>query len=405
MFLKKNIHKIQDCYGCGVCSLVCPKKIISIRLNNDGFYEPEISDESQCIECGLCLSVCAFNHKELCSANTRPLTSYAAWSNEYAVLRKCSSGGIGYEIGRQLIRQGYKVCAVRYDSDLERAEHFVAGDEMHLMESIGSKYIQSYTLPGLSMLSRGEKYLVTGTPCQIDSFRRYIRHTKQEDNFILLDFFCHGIPSLLAWRKYLHQVEKVTGKTVSASWRNKHTGWHDSWNVGVDGVNSKNEMDWHESYSIKIREKKSLYQSRWTRGDVFYKLFLGDYCSNIACEKNCKYKYDRSSADIRIGDLWGDTYKNNEDGVSAVVAFTPKGKYLIESLQNCTLIEHPFDVVAEGQMKENIGHAFVSPIIRVLLRSRFSVPFVAYKILFLIEKVLRLLFTHIKTKNRLLLII
>ena len=57
-----------------------------------------------------------------------------------------------------------------------------------------------------------------------------------------------------------------------------------------------------------------------------------------------------SSADIRIGDLWGNTYKDNKDGVSCAVAFTAKGYETLKA-SNCELVKHAFDVVAEGQMK------------------------------------------------------
>lgn len=98
-----------------------------------------------------------------------------------------------------------------------------------------------------------------------------------------------------------------------------------------------------------------------SQGDIFYNLFLGDFCCNKACQKDCKYKYNRSSADIRIGDLWGKTYCKNEDGVSALVAFTDKGGNIIHQL-NCNLVEHPFEVVAEGQMKQNCHTAHLAAI-------------------------------------------
>ena len=108
---------------------------------------------------------------------------------------------------------------------------------------------------------------------------------------------------------------------------------------------------WHDSYDLLIRGEKSFYNSRLSQGDRFYRFFLSDACLGKACYERCKYKYDRSAADIRIGDLWGNTYKSNEDGVSAAVAFTEKGNKILCSC-GCELIEHPFNVVAEGQMKE-----------------------------------------------------
>ena len=60
-----NISGIHNCYGCGVCAIACAKKIIELKLNNEGFYEPFITDESKCTNCGMCREVCAFCHEEL----------------------------------------------------------------------------------------------------------------------------------------------------------------------------------------------------------------------------------------------------------------------------------------------------------------------------------------------------
>ena len=346
----KNIKGVKDCFGCGVCATVCAKNAISIELNKEGFYVP-ILDLDVCSNCGLCTEVCAFLHDDL-SVNNNSKHCYGAWSNNVMIRKRCSSGGVGYELGRFLLNNGYKVCGVKYNVQEQRAEHYIAENEKDFMPTIGSKYIQSYTVDGFKAINRKEKYLVTGTPCQIDSFRRYIQKFKVEENFVLMDFFCHSVPSILAWKKYLQHIEKKTGRVIYASWRNKFTGWHDSYNICISG------------------EKQS-YGSRLSEGNVFYKLFLGDYCCNPACQKNCKYKYNRSSADIRIGDFWGKTYAKDEEGVSAVVAFTDKGDDLLKSL-DCTLKSFPFEVVAEGQMTKNAGRHFLADIVRWWLMSSNS---------------------------------
>ena len=78
--------------------------------------------------------------------------------------------------------------------------------------------------------------------------------------------------------------------------------------------------------STKKRNGSSRKESRWSKGDIFYRLFLGDYCMNPACHKNCKYKYDQSAADIHIGDAWGTKYAKDENGVSSVIVFSEKGQ-------------------------------------------------------------------------------
>lgn len=331
--------------------MACGRKIIEISLNEDGFYEPHMTDESKCTNCGICTEVCAYLHDGLSLKETE-VHPYAAWSKDHMVRRKCSSGGAGFEIGKYLLGQGYKVCGVRYNADKNRAEHYIATTAEELIQSAGSKYIQSYTVDAFKAINRKEKYLVTGTPCQIDSFRRYIQRFRCEDNFVLLDFFCHGVPSMFLWKKYAEWAEKQVGKITYASWRNKWAGWHDSWAMGIDGEEHGEKINWDDSYNMLIAGKKNYIESRWTKGDMFYSLFLGHCCLGKQCFEHCKYKYDNSSADIRIGDLWGETYKDDEDGVSCAIAFTEKGEQVLRKV-NCDLTPHPFEVVAEGQLRES----------------------------------------------------
>lgn len=385
-----NIANIKNCYGCGVCSIVCHKQIINIALNAEGFYEPKIIDPTKCTDCSLCVEVCSYSHDDL-SLTSSNIKSYGAWSNDYAIRLRCSSGGVSFEVGRYLIEQGYKVCGVRYNVDINRAEHYVAHTVEELLQSIGSKYIQSYTVDGFKAINRREKYLVTGTPCQIDSFRRYIRKFRCEDNFILMDFFCHGVPSMLLWDKYIKEVEKVTGKITYASWRNKFTGWHDSWAMSIDGEKTEEKVYWHDSYNVLKRERMGRYNSRLSQGDPFYTLFLGDYCTNMACHKKCLFKYNHSSADIRIGDAWGTIYKDNEDGVSVAIALTEKGDKILKEC-NCTLIEHPFEIIVEGQMKTRSIEAPLRKWVIYALRKKTSLTGVKVILLFskIISKIKRI---------------
>lgn len=359
--MKRSVADIHDCYGCGVCSAACPLKIIHIGLNPDGFYEPSVVDADRCTDCGLCRDVCSFADKSPVSARIVS-GSWAGWSDDKAVRQKCSSGGIGFEICRQLLARGYRIVACRYNAADGRAEHFIADNEKSLIESIGSKYIQSFTSDAFSHLERDGRYAIVATPCQIDSLRRLIERRGMSDNVVLIDFFCHCVPSMLVWKSYLESVEAKIGKVTYASWRNKFSyGWHDSWIMSLDNADITDEDDGH------MAEREGVYESRMSQGDMFYRLFLGGLAVNPACHESCRFKYDRSSADIRLGDMWGDTYAGDEKGVSAVVAFTDRGRDVIKSLEGVTLIEHPFDVVAEGQMRHNAPIKLLQPVVLWLL--------------------------------------
>lgn len=345
----KNVSNIHDCYGCGVCAAVCPLNIIMISLNADGFYEPHINNIDKCTDCGLCRNVCSYCNEGL-SLKESQIRSYGAWSKDNAVRHKCSSGGVGFELGRYLINQGYKICCVRYNADKNIVEHYIAANIDELIPSMGSKYIQSYTVDGFKAIDCKQKYLVTGTPCQIDSFRRYIQKFHKENNFVLMDFFCHGVPSMFVWHKYTAVAIKKVGKIIDASWRNKERLLYNNCAKGMDEEESFEKVNWHDSYNILIKGSKSFLQSRLSQGDSFYKLFLGDQCLGKACYDHCKFRYNNSSADVRIGDAWGENYNDNEDGVSVSIAFTEKGEKLLHE-SNLELKAQPLDVIAQGQIK------------------------------------------------------
>lgn len=399
-----NITGIHDCFGCGVCATACPRNIIDIKLNSSGFYEPQIINLDKCTNCGICYDVCSFCHGDI-SLTPDFVQTYAGWSNNSNIRRICSSGGIGYEVGKKLISQGFKVCGVLYNSEKERAEHYIATSVEELIPSIGSKYIQSYTVDGFKAINRKEKYLVVGTPCQIDSFRRYIKKFRCEDNFVLLDFFCHGVPSMLMWYKYLDEVTKKTGKINYVSWRNKFAGWHDSWAMSINGEKEPLQIiSWKDSYNMLIKEKKGVYNSRYSQGDSFYKLFLGNLCLGKQCYHSCRFKYDNSSADIRIGDCWGKTYKDNDEGVSSILVLTKKGNEVMHN-SNCYLKELPLSVIAEGQMKSNPLKPYFSYIVQYCLKSdRVPLSLLTYiaTLQFSLNKFRRRLFNPRRTLSKLI---
>ncbi len=345
-----NVGNIHNCFGCGLCSVVCPKKIIDIRLSADGFYEPEIIDLSSCVDCGLCVNVCSYSNEGVESASEMSPRGYAAWSNDWLVRRKSSSGGTCYELAKSALDKGFMFCGVRYNVDKVRAEHYVARDLSEMEGSLGSKYIQSYTVDAFRQIDRKDKCLVVGTPCQIDSFRRYIRKFRCEDNFVLVDFFCHGVPSMLTWRKYVREKEKKTGRLSYVSWRNKF--------MGKDGAEDKNNVvNWHYSYNLLLVGERRTVNSLFIDDDPFFCMFINDVCLGKACYHNCKFKKTNSAADIRIGDFWGEQFSDNVEGVNSVLSFTEKGDELLHST-NCHLTEFPVDSVTERQMSEGAVEPF-----------------------------------------------
>ena len=55
------VHVIGErCKGCGFCVEFCPKGIIKMAVytNTRGYHPPEILDDSDCVNCGLCALLC-----------------------------------------------------------------------------------------------------------------------------------------------------------------------------------------------------------------------------------------------------------------------------------------------------------------------------------------------------------
>jgi len=333
-----NFDQIHSCYGCGLCAVVCPENIISIDLSAEGFYVPAILNEDKCTHCDLCEKVCSYLDGDL-SQHPLAIQGYVVYSKNTQTKKTCSSGGVGFEIAKLLIEKGYKACGVKYSNTENRAEHFVADTVEDFEKSKGSKYLQSYTVDGFKKLSDEDKWVVFGTPCQIDSLRRWIKFKKTEENYVLVDFFCHGVPSYHLWNSYLtfnkntHNLQRVD----NVKFRDKRYG---------DGL---------RSYTMIIESEKKEIASTLQNNDLFYRLFLGDYCLNAACYDKCKFKNQKSSADIRIGDLWSKAYQKDDEGFSAVFANTKKGTNIINELKNsCVIKKEPLDVVSEGQMRQTL---------------------------------------------------
>lgn len=91
--------------------------------------------------------------------------------------------------------------------------------------------------------------------------------------------------------------------------------------------------------------------------------------------------------DVRVGDLWGKAYADNQEGVSALISFTEKGRQLIEGIDGITLIEHPFEVVAEGQLKRNVQRKPFSKIVMKHLKGQKLIDTLYFKSLIFSLKV------------------
>lgn len=331
--MKNNIKDIS-CYGCGVCATSCPRNAITITLSDEGFWVPSVNTDL-CINCKICDKVCAYTDKTVCMPADRndKLQGYAIVHKDDKIVKKATSGGAGFAIAQYLEQKGYRLVGVKYDIEKNIARHFATNSIEEFKATLNSKYIPSYTVEGFKCLMDGSKYAVFGTPCQIDSLRRWAKLKKKEDNFVFIDLFCHGVPSYLHWNAYLKYHLKNKEKLVEPIFRDKRNGWH--------------------FFTMSLRTNERTITNTLQSNDLFQNLFFGNYTLNRTCY-NCKYRGNNSAADIRMGDLWGGKYAHNEEGVTGVLPLTLKGCEVIKGLSElCYVTKETENVIVAGQIHKD----------------------------------------------------
>ena len=59
----------------------------------------------------------------------------------------------------------------------------------------------------------------------------------------------------------------------------------------------------------------------------------------------------------------------------------------MESLKDVTLIEHPFEIVAEGQMKKNAESKVTKPLVMLMLKKDMPIDGTLFRIVLFTQKV------------------
>ena len=313
-----DVSAIRKCTSCQLCGAVCSHNAISIILDQEGFYRPQVNID-KCVDCGICTKVCYKFDSEIKLTSDEELSKshlYAAWAKDSSVVSNTTSGGIADLLARQLIADGYNVVGVMYDDDEQAAKHTIASTCDETLAFRGSKYIQSFTLDAFKHIVKtikDTKYAVFGTPCQIYALNRLASLYRKRDNFVFIDLYCHGCPSKLVWDKYQSYIkEKIRiDHFDKVDFRSKTKGW--------GGF-----------YVIVIVDGKIVFKSN-PQEDGFYELFFSDQVLNDGCN-DCLLRSTLNYTDIRLGDFWGKKYLSNNAGVSAISIATEKGAELFEEI-------------------------------------------------------------------------
>lgn len=321
----------ENCMGCGLCAVECPKNAISFT-DESGFVVPVI-DSSACVDCGKCVKVCK---KELTPKQNAETKAFAAWSKDPKVRSTSTSGGVGYEIAKHLLNKGYAYLGIAMDCADLRAKAFVAKTPEEAEKSKGSKYIPTWMYPAIAAIKQMDKVLIIDVPCHIGAYDSWLKARGLRDKAILVDMFCAGPCNSLVLKKQIQELCEREQKSASE--------------VTDIQFRSKKKYGWGSHFAVSFKDGTEI-QLKNNEAD-FLQMFYSDAFHTEACYR-CEYDKNRSHADIRIGDFWGQKYAGNREGVSAVLAFTEAGEELIRQLiaENVLQAEEvvPADIY-EGQL-------------------------------------------------------
>lgn len=344
-----NVLDIKNnCTGCGVCSIICPLSCIDIKCSEQGFYRPVVN-ENECIKCGLCKRVCYKFFYNNFDNSIEKSKAYLSYSKNEDNRFNSSSGGVGRELCYYAINNNYEVCGVEYDYSKDIAKHIIVKESSDISKISKSKYLPSYTEAAFKNLDKDKKYLVVGSPCQIYGLRKYME-INGLNNLILVDFFCHGAPSLNLWKKYLEMIKDKydIDNITQIDFRDKSNGWH--------------------NFSMKIQGDKNVYKKSH-KEDRFFNFFLMNLDLDESCI-NCKLRFNQIYSDVRLGDFWGPKCQQDESGVSIVLSNTDLGGKVLRSINNIVLEEITFEELKVSQYIEKLNQPKESVEVKRQLQGR-----------------------------------
>lgn len=313
--MSKSIKYNNQCTGCGVCKIVCPKKAISFTTNQKGFLRPVVNGE--CIDCGLCVKKC---HEHKTFSGQKVKKAYTASSINATIRSISSSGGVFSEIAIHIIQNAGFVCGAAFNKDFVLQHQIV--DSIEALDDLRkSKYLESditHLWKEIKIrLSNNQTGVFVGTPCQCAALHALLG--KDAEKLLICDFICHGVGSPLVFEKFKAYLKNLYGLPKRIEFRHKEKG---------------------EGSFFLYEGKKGRYMiPNYTESYPYAYasgLIIADDCTH------CQYcKLERYS-DITLGDYVGGTtdyskstiFANTEKGIDFLSLCTQQLEIKEESLQN-----------------------------------------------------------------------
>ncbi|MBQ8688617.1 MAG: polysaccharide pyruvyl transferase family protein [Oscillospiraceae bacterium] len=345
------------CTGCGACEAACSLNAITMQEGMGGFLYPVINS-SLCTQCGECTNRCPVLTPDY--RNEKRPACYAVQA-EPEQREVSASGGFAAVLSAEFIAGGGYVCGAAFVNALQ-VQHTIIHEAEELEQLSGVKYTQSMIPRSMyheirTLLTRGEKVLFIGCPCQVAGVLAFLGRDYPE--LYTLDIACSGVVSEKIMQQYLKETFPEQ-EAAKISYRNKKRyGWSSSMTIEfTDGT--------------EFREK--------CKENFFYAMFQSDYSIRPSCG-NCMFAKLPRQGDLTCGDLWSVSRFHEEwsdkKGTSFVTVNSPKGEKLCAAVQKALPLyeqiplseaSHGNRVLTERPPRPELADRFLAGVGRVPLR-------------------------------------
>lgn len=308
---KGNKIITHNCTSCMACFNSCPVDAIKIEKDKYGEFRPYI-DSDKCIKCGKCKKVCPSNNPPKFNEIKK---CYAAISKNKKEMLESASGGIAYEISKDIILNDGIVYGVIIDKKLT-TKHVRVDNILDLKDTKGSKYAQSYIGNTFTRVKKdlkdNKRVLFVGSPCQVAGLKNFLN--KDYDNLITVDLVCHGNVPNGYIKEYCQKINKNINKVT---FREKR------------------------KYCLKLYNNK-LFKK--IKNDKYLYTFLKDISLKESCH-HCIYATNKRMGDITLGDFWA---LKEDIPYSIVMVNSSKGEQVISNLNAIELKEKDINKSIKG---------------------------------------------------------
>lgn len=318
-----DIQDKSKCCGCHSCYNICPKNAIIMESDKKGFRYPVVIKE-KCINCGLCEEACPILKDKVDNKKMDLPIAYACKNKNEKIRLKSSSGGVFTLIAKSILDMNGVAFGAGFDEKYNVVHSYIT-NESEISRFRGSKYVQS-TIGNMykkakEFLDEGKYVLFTGTPCQIEGLKTYLK--KEYDKLYTQDIICHGVPSPKVWNKYINEMNrKYDGNIKEINFRKKDiTGWN--------------------LFQLSMKYDNNEYLQIY-KDDPYMQAFLRNAILRDSCY-NCKFKKKNRISDITLADFWG--IKNikpefdDDKGTSLVIINSQKGQELMDKIKKIVEVE------------------------------------------------------------------